>query len=1305
MTDLYIVSTFDLAPQRFISENITVPPYSYLALYVPLEAFSLGNKSVSFSDIRDVHRHALELLCAMFSPSNIAGSVNAGQNPNSVANPASSDPETTATYSNPLFHNDIPKFEVFLEKIVKEIKQRPGNRDTDPNLNPPPQPTSPQEFMKNKIKKEIERVNLENAYQEILHSASNVKGYRIHILLFDAINLKECANNAFKGNTSREPRQYGTNKRSKGSEQKNNNKKASIFDLYSSWIDCVNDIWPRLKKGEQCTRDNTSFDFTELFDVESAYRCDRDSSVSFEQRNKANYFDSNGVSVHNLKDEIHCPDLFFKISQSMFSSLFSKPLPSYDAISIINIDKLKTKLSDIQSEAEKKVLNLQNNNLPSSTRDLEIKKWGEIIETARFSVSLFNIEKQRHTLVLDNNGKDPYSTLPSEEEVVKQLKQYAATFTARSDNIELWRKWDSDNKGLKEENWEAYSKSRHEQLDTCFQVFKKCLGNSNLYNVTKSALKRLEGYHFMERCYAHENITIFADWFVWLSNFVTNVMDIDYNVLPALQLLILISDAYSYYIGLRLGARIKGETGTGKSFLVGQLTKFCLKQLIERVSNITSKALTGNTRGFSGSFLWRDELSEDESGMKNGKVVHTEKSDALKSMMTDPIVKTFSFEKRMNDDGFDIRSAVMYITLANHSIGFAQNLENKNAPLMRRFPPVSMMKSIKNPDVADYSHIYKEMKHPDLFRQQTDMLQTDQALDVLIEEMMTSFVFPFQPNLKTAEIVSHIVFSDMGLDLDDTTMHFILRAARKLTIKKAVDFLFRSPLGIKNRQTDVGEALTFNIDMLHPSIIEPHLYCDVGTAIMAMCLLSNSFLEHWESAITKVVLYKLCGWEPRHNKLDPGVKFKVNNSAMNPFDYNYVQFTAPNKESIVRLIRETLKFEPSEHDINEALSNLSRRTTNTKLVWEKFSLIESSDDVIFPDESRCQDQNRNVSPDTCTVCLNEFENPNDTNALMKCVNCKEKMHSKNCAVTCTVCNEKMHEPCVPKCKICKMSFHMNCIESEIHSHWKLVKDPTFAQPLVHFDYKYIDPVSNQCLCRLTMAVSTPKDSKEGKFREALGKIGNVATRGKYDVLSFENVYHTFDTKNGRSESKLPSLFKTIRVGNNPNIPPHVIPNFGWVNPASASVLGVDLNEDNNPKNYELDKDLDELMILDHLRNRGYDPKLMYDIHPYHSMVKTKWFMEEMKGECDYKDLKRYPEVFIEAIQNNLKEENRKTSTKSFSSSIKPFSSYIDFEGISRQNNFESDYVNVFKPKEVVKKKKVEILNLQNSLSNSDFFLE
>lgn len=1345
MTEHDILSTYRHAPPKLRDENESIPFNSYLTLFFPITAFRYGIKSTSFSDLEGVYRHALELLCSMFSASNITGSVNAGQNPNTVANPTLGDPDTNATYSNPLFNGNIPKFKVYLEKVVGDIKTKPNFEVSTSHGEE--RPNCPQSFMKKQIQDKVDRINFENAYQETLHSTSNVKGYRIHILLFDAINLKDCANNAFRKNVSKE----GTSGNNTNSRKKNANNtsaaqsnRASIFEKYSSWTDCVNDIWTKLKKGEQCHMDNTTFDFSELFDVESSYKCERNAEICFEQRNKANYFDSNGLTVHNLKDDIHCPDLFFCISQSMFASILSKMLPVYDVVSIINIEGLREFISDKQSEAEKKVNSLQNS-LKSTNKDVNIKKWLEVIEYAKSSLVVFNIERKRHEFVLKNKGSDPYSTMPTDDEISEKLQQYTAMLAGRMENRKSWRSWEYETKGLNEKDWDKFSKSRHEQLDKVFNVYKKCLKFPNLNNVTKEAIKRLEGYHFTEMPYSHENLTVFSDWFIWLTSFVTNVMDIDFNVIPALQLLIAIGDAYSYFMGLRTGVRIKGESGTGKTFLMSQLIKYCLKQLIVTISNLTSKALSGDTRGFSGSFIWRDELPEEDAGIKNGKYTPTEKNDALKRAATDPIGFTASYERRANSDGEEIRSCVTYTTYSMNTMGWTQNHINvKNYAFLRRFLESSMMKKTLNPDIDFSCHSFQEMKNPEVFREQVDMLQTDQALDVLVEEMMTCYALPFQPNLKTAEIVFHLVFQHMGLDLDDTTMHFLLRGARKLTIKKALHWLFRSPLGFPNRQTQIGDPIEFNIDMLHPKKIEPHLYCDVSIAIQILGLYSNNFLEHWESEVARIVLYELCGWEPKHNKLKPEVKFKTNHSVVTPYDYNYVEVIGPNRESIVRIIRERLHNEPSEHDIEGAIYNLSKKTTKKKLIWKQFDISKNSDDIIYPNKDGSTDfdmevyeneeeeaidflkinndkapnnnnhrhTSGNVTEDSCTVCMKEFSSNDTKISTMKCDQCNLKMHAKNCAITCSVCSEKMHEACVPKCKVCNLSFHPHCLEAETHAHWELVEDPTFAQPLLHIEYNYVDPVSNQKLCRLTMAVSTPKDSKEGKFREAIRNIGNQVTRGRYETINFECLRHTFSTKNGKKESKLPSIFKTVVVEKNEKIKPHIIPNFGWVNPSSAEVLGVNMEEINGGKNarfFELNEDLDTLMILEHLKDRGYGPgpnlELFRSIHPYYSMQMTKEYMRKMGQEFGYKtQMKTYPNDFIDAIQMNLMEENRQKSTEKFTTLIGKFSQFNGFDEIIKDVDSGKSYVPTFKPTQALKKSKVEEMNLSNSLKNSNLFL-
>lgn len=1287
MSLLPVLTTYESSGENWANTDVRVE--KILSLTVPKSQFKKNNSTQFTEMLEGPHKTALYLLTNMFSPQN---SCFPGSNPNTVNNQqraqlATNQPDdptnpntnnnTNSVFQNAFFYDtDKPRFQCYVETLVNNI---------------------------------VDEKNFDNQF-----NYRNVLGYRFFVLVTSKMDLNQSAKNVFSSFKKNTPSDNT-------SSNKDKKKNETSMNSNTTWIEFFSKIW-RIFKGTECRYNDQNFDVCELFNVKDSIEFNID-RISDHQRSIETYFKKGLIPGPNtMLSEIPFQHLVLHITPSAFSGILSSPVPGLETHKILDYEEQKEFLRNEMSNIET-AIQIMHKDRASDTDILEKSNEYErcVQEEKNIKISQLRLMANIRT-----KNEDVYNNVPDKDDLDKMLKTYVATLEARQENFAKKRRfYQLYGKARTCKNIETWTQKYKELQLECFNTAVSCLEKTNVYNITKSAMKRLKNLVIDERKSKFKNLCRSGEYFVWLNAFIKRVMHIDYNLLPCMQLLIINRDGCSFHLGLRLGGMIRGETGAGKTYVMRQLENFCLEDAIVRLNSNSDKSLHNKGKHFSGSTCFHDEMSLKKQGL-NDKGVYvgsTEQSDNWKNQLTDPIWAHY-VHNFITDPVTGDKIAVSQMNYAFNMLNYVWtgNADCPNKALIRRFIWVSMLAQIMSPDSNVANHSYTAFKDNSVSEYIEEMFKNDHALYVLVEEMITMQVIS-DVDMSVADQVFEIVFKKLekrGLaSPDDTILHFLNRAARIVTIMTAIDSCFRTPHNTKYRQNiHTGEMREFELkDILD---IEPYLVCKVPEALMVLSIFRNNFLGVTESEIIHTMFNRVNHWPPS-SKNDKNVNF---HETKNGKDFSRIEFWQPGQteELLIEGLQNYMPSKPSEHEIMRAIRSMKKIKISKVTKWltpqqekaympdddlqDEMKSVEKDDnnndlastavDILqkskLPDVSSNFDEpivvtkktkiekteekpkKKNSKPDVCSTCPHQFTPKEIADKVYNFCKVCDKPYCFECSKQCSKgdCSKMIHKKCAYYCekKKCDMVFCDKDTCALFHEHFVIMEgNESDSQPLLTMQRVHHHSKGPGFV--ITINVGAQNKNWDQVFDEILESINHKYTHGNYDCLTYQNyekdfVYNKNDPKRKKVlHQKLHTIFKSITIKPNEKVT-HSVTNSNYWDKVDRDLLEIDeetITEADDCPHLRIDGDIDSFAILSRLMECGADISLFDDIHPYEQKMKIEEFQKANPSHYDPKKLNKiYPDDPVKLVEQKL-EKKEETTHSDFS---KRYNSSSMTENMKRQ---------------------------------------
>ena len=1216
------------------------------------------NNSTTFTDLKaGPVRDALYLLTNMFSPQNLSypggysNFVNQKQK-NQLENQSKNDQSSgksqtqgTNDFQNAFFYEEgKPRFQCYVETLVRDIK----GRDV---------PTESQ------------------------FSEKTVSGYRFFVITTSNVDLNQSAKNVFyntkKNNANAAPDKAKTKKASNS---------PSTLISSSTYIEFISKIWRVFKKSE-CTSSESDFDICDLFNLKENI-CLSNEEVSVQQKTLDTYFKSGKIpGAETLHPDIPYERLCLHVTQSSFSNILNLPIPSCEVHKIMELEE-EYKYYTTEMETADAAIHLMNKSGDYTTKDInEMVEHFSMLRAERETVKL----KQLHLMdKIRTNNVDIFSNVADKDKQDELLKLYCATMEARDINMRkrdtFIKNYGTALKAKDPSEWATEYKRLQLEL---FETHVSCLEKQNIYNITKSALKRLNEVVIDERKSKYTNLCRPSEYIAWLNSFIKKIMTIDRNLVPLFQLMIVSHDGICFKEdGMGLGAMIRGGTGAGKTFAMKMLEIFSLDNAIISLGANSEKSLTNDGRHFSGSTVFQDEMSLRKQGLneKGQYLGSTEQSDSFKNLLTNPFQNYYVYDTEtdpLTGDKKPITRQKFAMLMFNWI--WTGNQDCPNQALVRRFLWISMSSMVKTLDSNVVNHCFESLKDTSLNNYPTDMFKNDHALYVMVEEMITTKVLS-EPKLNVYDQICEIIFKELQIrglpHPDETILKFIKKACRVLTIMSAIDSCFRAPHNYKYRQTPQGEPRYFELkDLLD---IDPYLVCTSPIVFSVLSLFRNNFLGIVESEVIETVFNRINHWPPLSDE-DENVNFQETKTGKNENRISYWQPLGANGSDSLLFdgLKSFCPSNPSEHDLRRACRSLGAIKSKKVMKWlnseeekkynEKYTdltykeyekkfgkkLISNKQEVIKPSKQEVSENSHTrkkikieSSDIMCSVCSEYLSvEEEQQRAYLEDKDSQSFYHIK-CGIQCS--NTECNKVCFPNSAIfcgkpnCD---HVFCSDEcrNGHKHFVVVdgadKD---SQPLLTIQ-RVVHPKKGAGW-ELSMSVGAPAQNWDSIFDEILETVNHKYVRGEYDVITFQNYEGNFeldkdDPKRNRVEKhRLATIFKTIKVKKNPEKVQRVT-NTNYWDEESRHTLEIDdtmISEADHYPFLDINSDFDAFAILERCIETGAPAKMLYEIHPYDQKNTIREYQDlcsKTEGlENEYSDdklKKEYPTSLVENLEKTL----------------------------------------------------------------------
>ena len=1215
----------------------------------------------SESDVRNM----LEVLTLALSKNCIGGSGFLSYENRTPEAASSTDGNSTTgvDINNVLFNEQGPKYECFIETLVKDS-------------------------------------SLE--YTDLIDD-ENFRGYRLWLFFFEEglslttslANAHQFYNKVIKPDRKSMPNRGFNAMRSR-------ELKYSLIESNSTIPDMISTMYLKIT-GSNLT--SGGIDFKEILKPRSIIES-TNVEVCEEQRNINNYFNSgSGITPSSLIRHFRDKSLFVKVNTEKFQELFSLPLPRLEVNEILKVNEV-LKTHEEQLKLDEAYFRVTKNNMsinPTKEEEDELKKIESHV--VKMKLRWFSLWRE----LIDNAEIIYCKTLTSsemlnrvsEDEALQNIDEMIKRRYVNKKNLQKL------NDSLERATPEARKKIIEDYKSEAFSQWLSAINKSNNTKPLLNAVSHAKRMVLEERKTTYSNLTRFGDLMVYLAGVAAEKLTMGCNTTQFIHVLLGHKCAFFSKSDLRWNGILIGETCAGKSYLVEQVKKAAFPDTVVTISHQTDRSK--NTQGMSphaAATIFEDEISARKLFPND----QDDKHDAFKRLLTRPITTTVDFYIRKNPiTGEEERTARTSITFNDNNMVVALNMPNKaltGTPIESRFCVIPVYDTKSDiPRLTCDRFLSSLLPRSDEDRKVFGGLKDNECIHILVESLCKSLTFE-DVDLTIPMIVSWNVFEElekMGFKKQPDRMKmFYLDLCRSATIFYAIDALFQSEIGRKYRFGEDKRDIKFDLNMLRD--LEPWLVCTLEIAIFILTLLKAQIMKKTQldflSTLTKKVFKARpkgendihnFPWRKRersffnttNNKRGPHKNVNTEDPDFDSFDqfhktqfldFNQIAISGQTLETLVNAVRKDMPQQPPLDEVMQAVKALEKTPVTKTMKWvnlhnrfdenpenieteivdvgkkvkgihlfdveasildefdfslnekdirnaekitrEKCIHIISSTDSLYKSYCDCIKFEENEINQKCKSCSHERS---FHCKFMKCKLCKGE-HNQDLMFKCDDCNGWYCDPkennqcqtqhCIecrhPMHRDCKKAFTCEYCGALMHDRCKyghkdlMAVDETDDQNRINVIEVVRDKFQNKTILYISTAAMTETNS--GIFDEIICRLfSHPHLIGDTTLVTANNLEFTYgDTQ---KTELLYDFLGTMELKKNLENPEIIVKNFQYSSEHFSRIFGRDnqKSEEDQTPFFKLDRDLDVVTIENRLviLNKDIENECFIQIVPFH----------------------------------------------------------------------------------------------------------